>query len=201
VAVLPLWSDLPPDQTYPRAKAAALEALLAEPFAALGDVNAMYEWNWAAAEKNFRRSLALDPNNANTRHWYNGDLLMTVGRLREGVEQARRARELDPLSVLINAAYGQALYRVGRLDEAAVELRNVVSLDPDFTLANLWLGQVYLLQGHAADAIPFAERAIDPRSGTRSTWRRLDSPTHGQDAGRPRRRSSASCWTAGRRAT
>ncbi|HET8624631.1 MAG TPA: hypothetical protein VFM14_13795, partial [Gemmatimonadales bacterium] len=94
--VLPLWSDLPPDQTYPRAKAAALKAprldsILAEPYAALGDVNAMYEWDWAAAERNFKRSLALDPNNANTRHWYNGDFLMSAGRMREAVEQAHRA--------------------------------------------------------------------------------------------------------------
>ncbi len=167
-AVLPLWSDLPPDQTYPRAKAAALEALrldstLAEPLAALADVNAMYEWDWAAAERNFRRSLALDPNNANTRHWYNGDFLMTVGRKSEGLEEARRARELDPLSVLINAAYGQALFRAGRVDEAAALLRDVLALDPGFTLANLWLGEAYLLQGRPADAVPLLERAIDPK--------------------------------------
>ena len=61
----------------PRARAAALEALrldstLASPWAVLGDYNAMYAWNWAEAERNFRRSLALDPNNANTHHWYNG---------------------------------------------------------------------------------------------------------------------------------
>ncbi|MGH7516893.1 MAG: protein kinase domain-containing protein, partial [Gemmatimonadales bacterium] len=166
--VLPLWSDLPPDQTYPRAKAAALEALrldstLAEPFAALADVNAMYEWDWAAAERNFRRSLALDPNNANTHHWYNGDYLMSVGREREALEEARRARELDPLSVLLNAAYGQSLFRAGRLDEAAALLRDVLRLDPGFTLANLWLGETYLLQGRPADAVPLLERAIDPK--------------------------------------
>ena len=79
--VLPLWSDLPPDQTYPRARAAALEALrldstLASPWAVLGDYNAMYAWNWAEAERNFRRSLGLDPNNANTHHWYHRDYLL-----------------------------------------------------------------------------------------------------------------------------
>ncbi len=165
--VLPLWSDLPPDQTYPRAKAAALEALrldstLAEPLAALADVNAMYEWDWAAAERNFRWSLVLDPNNANTHHWYNADYLTTVGREREALDEARRARELDPLSVLINASYGQALYRTGRLDEAAALLRDVLSLDPGFSITNLWLGQTYLLQGRPADAVPLLERAIDP---------------------------------------
>jgi TolB-like protein/Tfp pilus assembly protein PilF/tRNA A-37 threonylcarbamoyl transferase component Bud32 len=165
--VLPLWSDLPPDQTYPRAKAAALAALkldstLAAPFAALGDVNAMYEWDWAAADRNFRQSLALDPNNANTHHWYNGDYLVPVGRLREALAEAGRARELDPLSVLINVAYGQTLYRAGRLEEAAAQLRGVMALDSSFIIANEFLGTVYLFQGRAAEAVPLLERAIDP---------------------------------------
>ena len=116
--------DLPPDQTYPRARAAALEALrldstLASPWAVLGDYNAMYAWNWAEAERNFRRSLALDPNNANTHHWYNADYLLTVGRLDEAVREARRARELDPLSLTINGAAGRALYSAGRAEEAS----------------------------------------------------------------------------------
>jgi serine/threonine-protein kinase len=165
--VLPLWTDLPPDQTYPRAKAAALAALrldstLAEPYATLGDVHAMYEWDWAAAERSFQRSLALDPNNANTRYWYNGDLLMTVGRARDALDQARRARELDPLSIVINAGYGQALYRVGRLDDAVRLLRDIRSLDPGFTLVNLSLGQAYLMQGRTADAVSVLESAFDP---------------------------------------
>jgi serine/threonine-protein kinase len=165
--VLPLWSDLPPDQTYPRAKAAALTALkldstLAAPFAALGDINAMYEWDWAAADRNFRRSLALDPNNANTHHWYNEDYLMPGGRLREALAEARRARELDPLSVLINGVYGQTLYRAGRLEEAAAHLRGVIALDSSFIIASEFLGTVYLLQGRAAEAVPLMERAIDP---------------------------------------
>jgi eukaryotic-like serine/threonine-protein kinase len=165
--VLPLWSDLPPDQTYPRAKAAALAALkldstLAAPFAALGDVNAMYEWDWTVAERNFRRSLALDPNNANTHHWYNEDYLVPVGRLSEAVAEARRARELDPLSVLINGVYGQTLYRAGRLEEAAAHLRDLQAMDPGFVVVNVALGTVYLSQGREAEAVPLLERSIDP---------------------------------------
>lgn len=164
--VLPLWSDLPPAATYPRAKAAALQALkldstLAGPYAVLGDVNALYEWDWAQAERNFRRSIELDPSNANTRHWYADEVLMTVGRTREATEEARRARELDPLSGLMNASYGQALYREGRTDEAAAVLRDLLTLDPDFILANEYLGTIYLIQGRA-DAVPLMERAIEP---------------------------------------
>jgi TolB-like protein/Tfp pilus assembly protein PilF/tRNA A-37 threonylcarbamoyl transferase component Bud32 len=167
-AVLSLWSDLPPDQTYPRAKAAALEALkldstLAAPYAVLGDVNAMYEWNWAEAERNFRRSLALDPNNANTHHWFNSDYLAAVGRLDEAVAEGRRAHELDPLSLSLNASFGETLYRAGRLEEAAAQLRDVLALDSSFVLANSYMGMIHLFQGRPAAAVPYLERAIDPK--------------------------------------
>jgi eukaryotic-like serine/threonine-protein kinase len=165
--VLPLWSDLPPDQTYPRAKAAALEALkldstLAAPYAALGDVNAMYEWNWTSAERNFRRSLALDPNNANTYHWYNGDFLLPVGRTDEAVALARRARQLDPLSLTINGGLGRALHTARRPAEAAAQLRGVLALDTTFFISAEWLGTTYLAEGRAAEALPLLQRGIDP---------------------------------------
>jgi tetratricopeptide (TPR) repeat protein len=138
-----------------------LDSTLAAPYAVLGDINALYEWDWAAAERNFRRSLALDPNNANTRHWYNEDYLVPVGRLREALVEAQRARELDPLSVLINVNYGQRLYQVGRLEEAESQLRSVLALDSSFIVANEFLGTIYLFQGRTAEAVPLLERSID----------------------------------------
>jgi TolB-like protein/Tfp pilus assembly protein PilF len=164
--VLPLWSDLPPHPSYSRAKAAAMEALrldssLATPYAALADINALYDWDWASAELNFRRSLALDPNNANTRHWYGEDYLMTVGRTSDALAQARRARELDPLSAVISGNLGRALYRAGRLEESAAQLRDVLALDPAFVVANNDLGRVYLSQGRTAEALPLLERGVD----------------------------------------
>jgi serine/threonine-protein kinase len=165
--VLALWSDLPPDQTYPRAKAAALEALrldstLAGPYAALADIASLYEWDWATAERNFRRSLALDPNNANTYHWYEGDFLLTVGRFEEAIAMSRRARELDPLSLIINAGLGHSLHAVGRQDEAAAHLRGVLAVDSTFVVTNEYLATTYLAQGRFADAVPLFQRAIEP---------------------------------------
>jgi TolB-like protein/Flp pilus assembly protein TadD len=164
--VLPLWRDLPPDQTFPLARAAALEALrldstLASPWAVLGDFNAMYAWNWAEAERNFRRSLSLDPNNANTHHWFNGDYLQAVGRRDEAVREALRARELDPLSLIINGGVGRALYLTGRPEEAVTHLRNVLALDSTFPLTNEWLGTAYLALGRYAEAVPVLRRSID----------------------------------------
>jgi eukaryotic-like serine/threonine-protein kinase len=165
--VLPLWSDLPPDQTYPRARAAALEALrldsmLASPYAVLGDYAAMYAWNWPEAERNFRRSLALDPNNANTHHWYHGDYLLALGRWDEAIREARRARELDPLSLTINGAAGRALYSAGRAEQSIPELRNIVAMDTAFSLTNEYLGTAYVALGRYAEAVPVLRRAVDP---------------------------------------
>jgi tetratricopeptide (TPR) repeat protein len=85
-----------------------------------------------------------------------------IGRLREALAEARRARELDPLSVLINGVYGQTLYRAGHLEAAAAHLRGVIALDSSFIIANDYLGTVYLFRGRAAEAVPLLERAIDP---------------------------------------
>ena len=165
--VLAFWTDLAPDQTFPRARAAALEALridstLASPWAVLGDYNAMYAWNWPEAERAFRRSLALDPNNANTHHWYNADCLLPMGRMDEAVREARRARELDPLSLTINGNSARTLFLAGRPEEAIPEMRNVVAMDTTFPLTNEFLGTAYLAQRHYAEAVPILRRAVDP---------------------------------------
>jgi serine/threonine-protein kinase len=165
--VMALWNDVPSGQTYPRAKAAALQALaldstLAEPHATLGDLHALFEWDWAASEREFRRSLALDPNAANTYHWYGGDFLTAVGRMDEAVRTTRRGRELDPLSPTINFGYGITLYRAGRYREALEQLQGARSLDPDFFLFNSGLGQVLLMEGKPADAVAMLERGVDP---------------------------------------
>ncbi|HZI76830.1 MAG TPA: tetratricopeptide repeat protein, partial [Gemmatimonadales bacterium] len=128
-----------------------------------GDVNAMYEWDWPSADRNFKKSLALDPNNANTYHWYNGDFLLTVGRTDEALALARRAKDLDPLSFTINGGVGRALHTAGRQEESAAHLRGLLALDSTFPLVNEWLGTTYLAQGKFADAVPLLQRAADPR--------------------------------------
>jgi tetratricopeptide (TPR) repeat protein len=128
----------------------------------LGDFNAMYAWNWPEAERNFRRSLALDPNNGNTHHWFNGDYLKVAGRLDEAVREAQRARELDPLSLTINGAAGRALYSAGHAEEAVLDLRKAVAMDTTFDLTNDYLATAYLALGRYAEAVPVLRRAVDP---------------------------------------
>jgi eukaryotic-like serine/threonine-protein kinase len=164
--VLPFWIDLPPRQTYPRAKAAALQALsldsmLGGAHAALADIHALYEWDWPASERAFRRALELDPNNANTHHWYGEDYLMTVGRVEEAIREGRRARELDPLSATFGTTLAQSLFRGGHYDEALALLEGILSVDPEYPVAHEALAQVYLLQDRPTDAVPSFQRAVE----------------------------------------
>src|SRR5439155_4777817 len=110
----------PPAEAEPRARQAALAALARDPLSAeahtsLAHVH-LHDWDWHAAEKEFKRALELDPAYVPTRHWY-ALCLTTLGRTDEAVAQMRTARELDPLARRINADLGMALFAAGRYDE------------------------------------------------------------------------------------
>src|SRR5437763_4275216 len=113
-------------EKFERAKNACRRALqldpnLPEAHASLGLIAMNYDWDWALAEREFRRALALDPNNALIHDWY-AEYLMAVGRADLSLVQIENARELDPLSAIINADAGKMLYFARRYDEAESQL-------------------------------------------------------------------------------
>ncbi len=112
ILVVP-YAGLSPTETWPKAKAAAQRGLLldstsAEAYTSLAYGSMLYEWNWRAAEENFGRAIAANPNYATGHHWY-ADFLAGRGRLDESLEQMRRAHELDPLSRVISSELGWVL--------------------------------------------------------------------------------------------
>ena len=140
-------SYLAPKDAFPPAKAAAaraleLDATLAEPHASLAYARLYYDWDWAEAEREFQRALALNPNYATGHHWYSVYLTAT-GRPQEALVQIKRAQELDPLSLVINTDIGFEAYYSRRYDEAIQQLRTVIAANPNFPLAHLWLGRTY----------------------------------------------------------
>jgi len=157
------YGTMRPTDAYPRAKAAAQKALsldgsLGEAYASLGLCAFFYDWDWAASERAFRRSLELAPDSMGARVWY-PFLLANTGRSEEAIREAQRAVEIDPLSANAGTALGQVLYLARHNDEADGTLRRVLEIDPRFNTALVFLGFVHLTRKEFAEAIAFVERA------------------------------------------
>ena len=133
-------------------KALTLDEMLAEPHASLGLLAMNFDWDWATAEKEFRRAIELNPNYPTAHHWY-AEFLAAVGRFDESLAQIHRARELDPLSLVINADMGKLLYYSRRYDDALKQLEETVKMDAEFPQAHIWLGSLYSTIGRYGDAI------------------------------------------------
>ena len=152
----------PPSVTRPLAAAAAAKALeidneFGEAHAALAFTK-LYDWNWSGAEQGFRRAIELNPSYAPARTWYSSYLIYT-GRTAEGLREAQRARELDPLSPIINTQVGWMFGLARRYDDAIRHYRGVLETDPDFVWALWQLGQAYTYQARYDDAIATLETA------------------------------------------
>jgi serine/threonine protein kinase/Tfp pilus assembly protein PilF len=140
--------------------ALALDSTSAEAYTSLGYGNTIYAWNWAAAEQNFKRAIAADPNYATGHHWY-GDFLAGRGRLAESLAQMSRAHQLDPLSLQIGIEWGWVSYLMHRNDEAAARIRQTLELDSNYAQAHWRLGLVQIQQRRYPEAIASIQRAID----------------------------------------
>ena len=155
------WGD--PAEVHARARASALRAVeldptLAEPHASLGLIAMNFDWDWATAEREFRVAVELDPNYPTAHHWY-AEYLAAVGRGDDSVAEITRARELDPLSIIINADAGKMLYFARRYDEAIAQLRQTLEMDGNFAVARVHLGLAYAGKGHYREAVAVLEAA------------------------------------------
>jgi serine/threonine protein kinase/tetratricopeptide (TPR) repeat protein len=154
---------MPPTEAAPKEEEAARKALeidgsLIESHLSLANQYFWYEFDWAAAEREFKRIFELDPNYAlghSSRGWY----LIDLGHFDEGVNEGRRAEALDPLSLDIALVLGFDLYYAHRYDEAATQLRKCLAREPNFWPAYYWLAQVYEQQGKFPEAIAAAQSA------------------------------------------
>lgn len=169
-AVIGFYDLLPPADAFSRAKAAALRALeldptLAAAHATLGYVALYHEWDWPNAEAEFRRAVDLAPSYSTAHQWY-ANFLTAMGRFQEAEAAMLRAQELDPLSLIANAALGWVRYYAGDYGGAIDQCLRTLDLDPGFALAHLWLGQALERVGRLEEAEAAIREAVELTDGS-----------------------------------
>ena len=130
------YSGKPQTEFMPKAREAALRAIaldetLAEAHTALALVVQNYDWDWQTAGREFQRAIELNPNYATAHHWY-AEHLTWLGRFDEALRESERARQLDPLSLIIAADNGAILYYSRQYDRAIAQFLAVREMDPNF---------------------------------------------------------------------
>ncbi len=162
--LMPLYGAGVSRDCYPKAEAAAKKALelddgLAEAQTSLAETLWLYHFDFSQATREFQRAIKLNPNYATAHQWYGNDLLVPLGRFDEAIAEAKRAVELDPLSLVINADLGMTYYYARRHDEAIEQLRKTLEMDPGFYYAYLILGQALEMKGAPDAAIGEYQKA------------------------------------------
>jgi len=166
----------PPREAMPKAKSAALRALeldetLAEAHASLARVLAAYDWDWANAEKEYKRAIELSPRYATAHQWYGG-CLEAMGRSNEAIAERKRALELDPLSLVINFELGLAFYYTRDYDRAIEQFQKTVELDQNFPPVHAFLPAAYEQKGMHSEAIAEFKKAIPLKGASEVTYLR-----------------------------
>ena len=163
----------PPREAIPAARAAALHALqldpgAGEPHASLGDILFHYNWDWAGSEREHEQAIKLAPAYATSYQW-SAEALLLIGDIDGAIARLRRARTLDPLSMIVRAQLGQTLAVSGRRDEAIAELREALVLDPEFLRTRRELARQLLATGHRDEALVEARRSVAAAPGDLSS--------------------------------
>jgi len=153
-----------PNEVMPRAREAAeravqLDPSLPEAHSALALVRAWYDWDFATGEKEFRRAIELNPNNADAHRVY-GDLLIVRQQYERALAEKKRAEELDPLSVPASWDVARAYFYAGRFAEAEQQTRKTLGLDDRFPNVYYLRAQIALAQHRLPDAIALAKQTI-----------------------------------------
>jgi tetratricopeptide (TPR) repeat protein len=152
-----------------QARAAATKALqlddgLAEAHASMGNILHNYDWNWTAAEREFRRAIELNPNYAMAHHLY-AHLLIETGRTQESLAEAGRALELDPYSPFVNNGVARQYYLSRQYDKSIAQCKVGLQINPTYLPARIQLALNYEQTGKLAEAVSELEKVSDLLSG------------------------------------
>jgi serine/threonine-protein kinase len=178
------------DQALPQAQEALRRALLLDPDLAdahstLGTVRMYADWDWTGAEAEFKRAIALNPSYATARHWY-GLYLAFRGQTGEARQELERARELDPLSSIIQLNLAWVQFVAGHTDTLIAASQKELASDSSFWDAHWDLGTAYVQQGEMEKGIAELEKAVELSHNSAATLSSL-----GYALGRAGRRPEA----------
>jgi len=164
-SVLCTTGYLAPKESYPKAKEAVVKALeldeeLGEAHASLGYLKFFLDWDFAGAERDFKRAVKLSPGNVDV-YILNSLYLTFLGRFDEAIAGFKRAVELDPASPLTYTYLGGFGYQMaGRYDESIDQIKKGLDMDPSIFLGQLFLASVYALKGTYGEAISQADKVL-----------------------------------------
>ena len=165
------FGALAPSEAGPRAGKAAARAIeidpsLSEPHASSALVKFWYEWDWQAAESEFRRAIDLNPSYASAHQWY-ASYLNAMGRTQEAQAEHRQAWELDPHSLMMSLGTADPYFYARQYDRVIKHLLGLLEQEPRFFPTHFNLGRAYIQKGMHGEAIAAFEKAVE-YSGNRS---------------------------------
>jgi TolB-like protein/DNA-binding winged helix-turn-helix (wHTH) protein/Flp pilus assembly protein TadD len=158
------YAVMTPKEAFPQAKAAAIKALqldntLGEAHNSLAFVLDGFDWDFDSAGKEFQRAIELNPGYATAHHWYAWHLSL-LSRYDEAIAEMRKAENLDPLSLIINADLAELLVLAHSYDESIRQSRKTIEMDPNFALAHNQLAQAYLQKHMFDEAVAELKTAV-----------------------------------------
>lgn len=170
LALGPALQALPSQEALTEARSAALKSIdldpsLAEPHATLSQISLAADWDWKRAQDEIQAAIALNPNYATAHHWY-GLFLGYQGRAQEARNEFQKARELDPLSPIVQANLAWSYYIARDYAHAIAGLKETADEHPDFWVGHWGLGASYVQAGDLTRAIPELQKAVQLSSRT-----------------------------------
>jgi len=164
------YGVLAPREALPQAKAAAVKALqldntLAEAHTSLAFCLDVFDWDLASADGEFRRAIELNPGYATAHHWYAWHLSL-LGRNNDAIAEMKKAQNLDPVSLIINADLAELLLIAHFTDESIERSRKTIEMDANFPLAHNQLAVAYLQRNRIDEAISELQHAVQLSAGS-----------------------------------
>jgi len=171
LVLLGLFGAENPREIMPQAKAAAMKAIaldpsLGEAYASLGQIKLIYDWDWKGAQEDFQQAIRLNSTYPTAHQWH-GEYLTSMGLFDQGLPELKKARDLDPLSLIINTNLGLNFYWARHYDMALEQLERALELEPNFFRAHLHLGMCYERKRMYPEAVAEFQKA---QSISENSW-------------------------------